>query len=101
MPKHMTEDPAYDLYKKYCCAHCFKPLTLVRHGYNNIDVYCPDCGEDAGFVTFDYANKRKQESDFELAEAKRNLGKILGQVEPPSRFASKSADEILNIICPK
>jgi len=67
--------------RDYVCAQCWGQLiSQVSKGKDHkcFTVLCPNCGEDRGFVTREYANKRKAEDCFDALEAKRNLGKALG-----------------------
>lgn len=68
--------------KRDCvCAQCWGQLISgISKGkdFKAYKVYCPDCGEDRGFVSRDYVARKKSEDHAEAYEAKRNLGKALG-----------------------
>ena len=69
----------------YVCAQCWGTLITqhVKGEGRLFKVLCPNCGEDRGFVTRDYAEKRRSDNKVEAVEAKHNLGKILGLPEKP------------------
>lgn len=74
------------LVRDYVCAQCWGSLiyALNRKAKSKCyKVYCRECGEDRGFVTRDYATRRKAESNAEKREAERNLGNILGIKKQP------------------
>jgi len=66
------------------CAHCWGPL--VR--YPDLDgwrVECSACGPGVGFVTRDYAERRRLESVAEKVEVERLLQSIGVLPRPPKR----------------
>jgi len=71
--------------RDYVCAHCYGHLVVTLldettpNGREYSAVKCPNCGLGAGFVTKSWAETRKAESSAELAEAKLNLGGIIGK----------------------
>jgi DNA-directed RNA polymerase subunit RPC12/RpoP len=69
----------------YVCAQCWRTLITqrVKGPERMFKVFCPKCGEDRGFVTRDYVERRKAENKLEAIEAAHNLGKILGLTEKP------------------
>jgi len=74
------------LTRDYVCAQCWGSLIYeVVRGKTpkRYKVYCQNCGEDRGFVTRSYAERRKAESNAEKAEAERNLGAALGIEKQP------------------
>lgn len=74
------------LTRDYVCAQCWDQLIYeLNRGVSPkcYKVYCLKCGEDRGFVTRDYAERRKAESNAEALEAARNLGDLLGIKKQP------------------
>ena len=74
------------LTRHYVCAQCWGTLIyeLVRGKTpKRYKVFCQQCGEDRGFVTRDYADRRRAESGAEKIEAARNLGAALGIEKQP------------------
>lgn len=70
--------------RNHVCSKCWGALNTERvPGTEFYKVVCPKCGEDQGFVTKAYVERRRQENHFEAIEAKHNLGKILGIPEEP------------------
>lgn len=69
----------------YVCASCWGTLITqrVKPEERLFKVICKKCGEDRGFVTREYAEKRRGESKVEAVEVRRNLGKVLGLKEKP------------------
>jgi Zn finger protein HypA/HybF involved in hydrogenase expression len=67
------------------CSKCWGTLITQRvKGEGRLfKVICPKCGEDQGFVTRDYVEKRRSDNKVEAVEAKRNLGKLLNLPEEP------------------
>jgi transcription elongation factor Elf1 len=77
---------AQHLERHYVCAQCWGRLMIqISKGKDHkcFTVLCPNCGEDRGFVTQEYAEKRKAEDSFDAQEAKRNLGAALGFEQKP------------------
>jgi len=68
--------------KDCVCAACYGPVVMQFAPWQKYQVTCPKCGEDRGFVTRDWAEKRKAESHAELVEAKSNLAEAMGLNEP-------------------
>lgn len=68
--------------KHYVCAQCWGPLMQDfnpgKPKERRYKVTCPDCGEDRGFVTREFAEQRKAESGAKAREAAHNLGELLG-----------------------
>lgn len=77
----------------YVCARCYGRLLVTdpHDGTRNMQVECsnPDCNGQ-GFVTRNYAERRRSESSGEYIEAMHNLGKALGLKKKP-----RSEKEIL------
>jgi hypothetical protein len=84
--------------KRYVCSTCFGSLA-IRGVDGQVGVSCrnPDC-DGGGFVTRAYADRRRAESQADLAEARRNLKGLI----PPSEFEKslegKTVDELINSI---
>ena len=63
------------------CAQCWGQLISgISKGKDHkaYKVYCPECGEDRGFVSRDYVARKKAEDRLDGLEAKRNLASALG-----------------------
>lgn len=71
--------------RDYVCAVCWGTLITQRADIKErlFKVVCPNCGEDKGFVTRTYVERRRAENGMEAVEAKHNLGKALGIKEKP------------------
>jgi len=81
----MTSLEATHTERFYVCAQCWGQLiTQPSKGKHRcFSVFCPNCGEDRGFVTREYAERRKAEDHAEALEVRRNLGKQLGiEIKP-------------------
>lgn len=76
----LSVQEAKSIEDSHVCAQCWGPLTTLRSSIpdRTFKVICPNCGEDRGFVTREYAEKRKGESRMEAVEAQHNIGKQLG-----------------------
>ena len=68
------------LIRNYVCSQCWGTLVynLNKGTPKSYTVSCPKCGIDIGFVTRDYAERRRGESNAEAIEATRNIGGLLG-----------------------
>lgn len=64
---------ALDTLKTCVCAQCWGKLMNRQVDRDNMQVYCPKCGDGHGFVTFAYADRRRSESGGQLQDVKRNL----------------------------
>lgn len=83
----------------YVCAQCWGSLQFGLNKNSKVKkykVYCPKCGEDRGFVTRKFADKKRVESRLEAIEAKRNIGNLLGIEEEQI-----DRDQAINMLCPK
>ena len=65
------------------CASCWQGLTVQRSdkGQRLWKVICLHCGDDRGFVSADYVERRRNEDHWDAYEAKKNLASALG-IEP-------------------
>jgi DNA-directed RNA polymerase subunit RPC12/RpoP len=78
--------------KFYACSNCWGDLEAIpaEEGYQ---VLCRKCGpETKGYVTQNYVNRRRAESEFEEVNATHMLMKV-GVLENP--HAGKSTDQLL------
>jgi DNA-directed RNA polymerase subunit RPC12/RpoP len=81
---------AQNLQADYVCSRCWGHL-VTRFVNGGAVVTCAVCGENTpGFVTKQYAERRKQESAAEKAEAQHVLKDII-----PSSSSGKSKDDLL------
>jgi len=70
---------AVGMVRDYVCAQCWGRLTTSKvPNSRNLKVFCPKCGEDRGFVTYDYKDRRLAESALEEFEVSRNLASAMG-----------------------
>lgn len=85
--------------KRDCvCAQCWGQLIIgVSKGKDHkaYKVYCPECGEDRGFVSRDYVKRRKAEDKANAWDAKRNLANALG-IEISPVDTEKAIKELWN-----
>lgn len=82
----VTDPEALRLKHNYVCNICWGDIVieqsrteLDKDGHLGTEVRCsnPDCS-GTGFVSKNYAERRKTESHFELIEARNNLSEVLG-----------------------
>jgi len=83
--------------RRYCvCSQCWGPLKVdfergaTRKKYK---VYCEKCGEGRGFVSREYADRRKAEDANDARDARRNLEEALGM-----KSEKKSVEEISKLL---
>jgi DNA-directed RNA polymerase subunit RPC12/RpoP len=82
----LTSIEAQHTERNYVCAQCWGQLiTQPSRGKDHkcFTVLCKSCGEDRGFVTREYAERRKAEDRADANEARRNLGEALGIKREP------------------
>jgi DNA-directed RNA polymerase subunit RPC12/RpoP len=82
----LTSIEAQHTERNYVCAQCWGQLITQPSkgkGFKAFKVICPGCGEDRGFVTREYAERRKAEDRADANEARRNLGEALGIKREP------------------
>ena len=72
MSEQMTVKEAMRLMRDYVCSQCWGQIVVTfRHGESTVT--CDKCGVITAYVTRKYADRRRQESVFELWEARDNL----------------------------
>lgn len=78
--------------KRYACSNCWGELEMIPEG-EGWQVLCKKCGtETKGYVTQNYVNRRRAESDFEEVNVTHMLKKV-GVLENP--HAGKSTEQLL------
>lgn len=76
----------------YRCAGCWGFLTIVPiKGKREDRVTCERCGDERGFVTQSFVERRQSDSWGEYLEAKRNLKGII----PVEEGEKRSPEEIM------
>lgn len=78
--------------KFYACSNCWGELEMIP-AENGYQVLCKKCGpETKGYVTQNFVNRRRAESEFEEVNATHMLTKA-GVLENP--HAGKSTEQLL------
>lgn len=81
------------------CASCWQGLTVQRseNGKRFWKVTCQSCGDDRGFVSKDFVERRRNEDHWDAYEAKQNLGAALG-IKPGKPV---DVDKVINKLWPE
>ena len=85
MPQTMSVNLALHTANRYVCARCWHPLIVTHHDGQDW-VECSNAAncDGQGYVTRRYAQKRLEQSQLDLLDAKQNIGFILPKQEKRS-----------------
>jgi len=74
---------AQHIQRRYLCSQCWGGLSVEKSdkGPRLYKVCCRQCGEDRGFVSNDFVEKKRNEDHWDALDAKKNLGAAL-DIEP-------------------
>jgi hypothetical protein len=89
----MTRQQAQNTVQRYCCSNCWGHVIIYPIVFSDlVRVICPRCGEETkGFVSQQYAERRRLESFADRAQA----GVVLRNVIKTSA-SDKSEDQLLH-----
>lgn len=79
--------------RNYVCSGCWGNLTFKLVG-EQWYALCVECGEETpGYTSKHYAERRREESEYELIEARRNLAEVLG-LQPERQTVAKNLSDL-------
>ncbi len=89
----LTRDELDEILREYVCSTCWGALAF-RYVDGQWFAICPECGENTvGYVSKRFADRKREESVGELAEAEHNLRDVLG-LRPERQTRAKNLSDL-------